>query len=73
MCEIPEMWQGTFNEELVLKDMINPKVGSLYGFVVPTYVFLNLYFTVITWKYFDWLEIKTRNEIVWKWLQLQSL
>ena len=35
MCEIPEMWQGTFNEELVLKDMINPKVGSLYGFVVP--------------------------------------
>ena len=36
MCEIPEMWQGTFNEELVLKDMINPKVGSLYGFVVPT-------------------------------------
>jgi len=32
MCEIPEMWQGTFNEELVLKDMINPKTGKEYEY-----------------------------------------
>merc|ERR1712203_874865 len=32
MCVVPDMWENTPNEELVIKDMTDPKTGEKYPF-----------------------------------------
>jgi len=32
MCVVPDMWEGTPNEDLVVKDMTDPKTGEKYPF-----------------------------------------